>query len=549
MSAMLPDMLYPDEIRKNVQTSFGGYNHNLYAADGGLWDMENLSSDLYPVLSTRKPRHIVKTFEKPNGIYAVKGRNIGSSEDVFLWVDKNKLYKSNQIGGTREEVGEVEDSKKTFCTIGDYVIILPDKKCYKMNDDSGKPFGDLEARWDGAVIFQDGTFASEPASANTIYSRGVSWDEYFKAGDAVSISGCKTYPQNNMEVIIREIDGDKLYFYENTFTLAENGNPVTEAVAITRLMPDLDFICENENRLWGCCDNTIYASKLGDPFNWNVFDGLSTDSFAANVGSDGAFTGCISYLGYPHFFKEDNIYKVYGDKPQNFQVVKSAGLGVMAGSEKSLAILGGTLFYLSREGMVSYSGGLPQNISEPFGNKRYRDAAAGSDGRKYYISMFDEEEARYCFFAFDVQRGLWHKEDYTQAIDFCYLNDLYFLDNKGTLWLTPNARRVPSGAHEDEKVYAMAEFGDFTGQSPNKKGVSKMQMRLELAADAYLKVYIQFDSDGYWQEAANFYTAVKKSFQLPIIPRRCDHFRIKLTGVGQWRLYSLTTESYVGSAM
>lgn len=128
------------------------------------------------------------------------------------------------------------------------------------------------------------------------------------------------------------------------------GNPVTEAVAITRLMPDLDFICENENRLWGCCDNTIYASKLGDPFNWNVFDGLSTDSFAANVGSDGAFTGCISYLGYPHFFKEDNIYKVYGDKPQNFQVVKSAGLGVMAGSEKSLAILGGTLFYLSREG-------------------------------------------------------------------------------------------------------------------------------------------------------------------------------------------------------
>lgn len=58
-----------------------------------------------------------------------------------------------------------------------------------------------------------------------------------------------------------------------------------------------------------------------------------------------------------------------------------------------------------------------------------------------------------------------------------------------------------------------------------------MQMRLELAADAYLKVYIQFDSDGYWQEAANFYTAVKKSFQLPIIPRRCDHFRIKLTGL------------------
>jgi len=39
----------------------------------------------------------------------------------------------------------------------------------------------------------------------------------------------------------------------------------------------------------------------------------------------------------------------------------------------------------------------------------------------------------------------------------------------------------------------------------------------------------------------------KRSFYLPIIPRRSDHFRIKIKGTGGWRLYSLVRENYSGS--
>lgn len=45
---MLPEMLYSDGITKATQTQFRGYNHNLYAQDGELWDMKNLTSDLAP---------------------------------------------------------------------------------------------------------------------------------------------------------------------------------------------------------------------------------------------------------------------------------------------------------------------------------------------------------------------------------------------------------------------------------------------------------------------------------------------------------------------
>ena len=78
------------------------------------------------------------------------------------------------------------------------------------------------------------------------------------------ISGATTHTENNKTAIIREIDGDNLRFYENTFTISDGGD--SETLQLSRTVPELDYICENENRLWGCKGDTIYASKLGDIF-------------------------------------------------------------------------------------------------------------------------------------------------------------------------------------------------------------------------------------------------------------------------------------------
>ncbi len=91
-----------------------------------------------------------------------------------------------------------------------------------------------------------------------------------------------------------------------------------------------------------------------------------------------------------------------------------------------------------------------------------------------------------------------------------------------------------------------AEFGDFTEGDPNKKGLGKLQLRLELEEGASVTVWFQPDG-GDWMEVAALSSPVKRSYYLPIIPRRCDHFRLKLTGTGLWKLYSLVRESYSGS--
>ena len=528
MAHGLPSMAYSDGIKKYKQTDFKGYNHNLSAQDGDLWDMKNLTSDYYPLLSPRRPRYLYTTLTTPNGFYA---------KDGLYWVDGTGFYADGVLKGT------VTNDRKIMTGMGAYIIILPDKKYYNHLTDE---FGSLEASWSGSAKIQDGTYAEEEAEANTIYSAGANWGNIFSEGDAVTIAGATTHTGNNQTIIIREIDGDYLRFYENSFTINEGGD--TENLTISRDVPDMDFICENENRLWGCKEDTIYSSKLGDPFNWNVFDGLSTDSYAVNVGSAGDFTACVSYLGYPVFFKEENIYKVYGDKPSNYQVMGSASLGVETGSHMSPAIAGEVLFYLSRAGVVAYSGGIPESVAAPFGVERYKNAVGGSDGIKYYISM-ENSQGSYDLFVFDTRTSLWHKEDDLEAVGFGWNTELYFLSADGKLWINGNARTVPESATSEGPVESVAEFGDFVEDDPNKKGTAKIQIRIELDAGAQVKFYMQFDSDEVWREVTTLTATVKRSFYLPIIPRRSDHFQIKITGTGGWRLYSLVRESYSGSEL
>ena len=420
---------------------------------------------------------------------------------------------------------------------------MPDKKIYNPLEDT---FERMEKSWTGSAVIRDGTYIGEEAKANTIYAEGIDWSLYFKTGDAVTISGAVKHPENNRTPIIREIDGAELRFYENVFVIDEGGD--TETLTISRTMPDLDFICENENRLWGCKGDTIYASKLGDPTNWNVFDGLATDSYAVNVGSAGDFTACTSYLGYPVFFKEETIYKVFGDKPSNFQVMSSASLGVERGSHESIAIAGEVLYYLSRAGVMAYSGGIPSPMGAAFGTVRYRDAVGGSDGRKYYVSMKDES-GEYSIFAYDTWTKLWHKEDKKEIINFGWNEELYFLDADGTLWLNGNARTVPADAVKEPPVASWVEFGDFVESDANKKGTSKLQLRLEVDADSEVQVQMMFDTEGEWVPVSTLSTKVKRSYYLPIIPRRSDHFKIRLVGIGGWKLYSLVRENYSGSEL
>jgi hypothetical protein len=327
---------------------------------------------------------------------------------------------------------------------------------------------------------------------------------------------------------------------------------VTTAVTLKRTMPVMDYVIEANNRLWGCrygldengeFVNRLYASKLGDFKNWNCFMGVSTDSYYANVGTDGYFTGAITHLGAALFFKENVLHKVYGSFPAEFTVQDTACRGVQDGCHGSLAIVNEILYYKARHAVCAYDGSLPVEVSYALGTERYYDAVGGSHGSKYYICMCDAYD-NWNLFVYDTAKGLWHREDDIHATHFTnYRGELYCVDAGNMNIIALNG----SGEDYEDSVEWMVETGEMGISSPDMKYVSRIVFRMKLDVGTVMDMYAQYDMSDEWEHVAHFRGTDLRSFSVPIRPRRCDFMRLKIEATGNGKIYSMTKTIEQGS--
>ena len=303
------------------------------------------------------------------------------------------------------------------------------------------------------------------------------------------------------------------------------------------------------NRVWLCQKDghEIYASALGDYTNYYDYSGLNSDSWSANVGSDGEFTGIVNYLGNILIFKEDTLYIVYGSAPSEFSYTEVNNFkGVEKGSERSFAIIDNVLYYKSVYGIIAYDGSTTV-ISSALGREKYKNAVAGAWGNKYYVSMQNCKTNKYELFCYDTKKGMWTKEAEDRIIRF--LNDgntLYYVtDTKVKIIDADNDYEV-----KEDNVSWSAETGIYGYSYPNQKYISRLQLRMYLAQGAKARIYIQYNSNGKWQSCGKeIIGRGVNSFVFPIRPQRCDHMKLKIEGEGECKIYSLTKCLEVGGEL
>lgn len=578
--------------QRRVTDVFAGYNHNLRINDGEFYDEENLCSDDYPLLSTRRPRGVYAAPEAPQGLIA---------KDALCYVDGTEFV----INEKRIEMdlsAEEEMCPKSLISMGAYVIIMPDRKYINTADLSD--FGSIEASYtsvsdvtfnlctvDGAGLdVIAGAAAPEDASNGTywldtsatphtlkVYSEtSAMWMSIATTYVKISATGIgarfEQYDGVNISGIVKNsvksLNGSAILWAKDENYIVVVGILDTEAtqtveegaITIARKMPEMDFVIESGNRLWGCkygmvdgkTVNEIYASKLGDFRNWNCFMGISTDSYAASCGTDGQWTGAITHLGYPLFFKENCLHKVYGTAPSSYQIQTTACRGVQKGSDRSLAIVNEVLYYKSRGGVCAYDGSLPAEISSAFGGEIYSDAVGGGHRNKYYLSMKDSG-GTWHLFVYDARLGVWHREDNTHAEAWCSCRDeMYYIDAADKKIRTV----LGSGQKETDKIHWKAETGNFVSvlssskypdYAADKKYVGRLMLRMALEPGATMQAYVEYDSSGVWEQLWSMTGKNLQTFTFPVRPRRCDHFRLRLVGQGAAKLYSLTKTLEKGS--
>ena len=564
--------LKPADLRRVTMDVFPGLDRRESAEPGGLREMENLSSDGYPTLSTRPLRGLMQTLQAPNGLLC---------KDCLYWVDGTQLYANGLAVGPTLTSGE-----KQLVSMGAYLIIFPDG--VYINTQNTAEYGTLACtrtvsagasitlcRADGTAYTGtvESTTAPEDPAEGALwmdvsesvpvlrqYSQQV-WTALadvcvkvsatgigtgFAAGDGVTVSGCDTARLNGLTVL--EGAGADWVIFPGIVP-----HTVTQSAAITvkREVPAMDFIVQSGNRLWGCkygmVDgapvNEIYASKLGDFKNWNCFAGLSTDSYAAQRGSDGAFTGAVSFLGNPIFFKERCMERVYASGQGAHQIVTTECAGVQSGSHKSLQVVGGVLYYLASDGVQAFDGSLPVTVSAALGEAKYHAGVGGAWQEKYYLSALDSTQQP-SLFVYDSGRKLWHREDSLRGTCFASdESDLYCLASNGQLW----SLHAASGTPESSLSWT-AESGDLGMQLPARKRLMQLLLYVQAGSGASVTASVSYNRGATWQAQGTVYgNGSIREQVLAIRPKQCRRLRLRLSGQGACRLYALTAVYEKGS--
>lgn len=571
---------------KKVISAFGGYDRRPVIPDGAWRDMENMTSDALPAASPRPPR----------GTRGVAGA--GAITGVFPALGEPAVCRGSSvvIGGTSVDIG-LSAGEKTVVRMGAYALVFPDGKYINTADltDHGSIL--TETRY--VPGYHSGTVrvalcdeegyeiaptrsatapsspsvgdrwidtSETPSSIKRYGGDSVGWERepfrqryYFRLllpdipydpGEYVHMTatasdfsaGDARYPENMAQGRV------KLFARSLQWFAVEGGGDVSFTanefeITLRRRVPEMDFVTEAGNRLWGCkygtvdgrLVNEIYASALGDFKKWDVLEGISTDSYSASVGSDGPFTGAATFRGNPVFFKEGTVHKVYGTEPETFRVLTSRCDGVAAGCGRSLCAVGDLLYYVSPVGVGAYDGTSSICVSRALGERLY-DAVGGRYRDKYYVSA--RCSGGYRTFVYDTARKAWFCEDGVRARSFASVGaDTYFYREGDTALTTVAGEGAP--------VAWFAESGDLGIGSAAKKTVRRLTVRMRLADGARASFFISRDG-GEWEpigSAAGPYDA----YSFPLTPVRCGSYRFRIEGVGECRIFSVTETAQRGA--
>ncbi|MBQ9973730.1 MAG: hypothetical protein IJP02_02090 [Oscillospiraceae bacterium] len=396
-----------------------------------------------------------------------------------------------------------------------------------------------------ALVFDAGTFRAGQAVgqlsediSDTLYVRWTKGENTYryKAGGVTGQAGWYVIV-DGQTLRLYDPDWQQQASYTATSVSSVAGLEVTQlqpmdefttAVTVSRPVPDLDHICQQDNRLWGVCsaDNGIYASALGDPCSFYRYDGLSTDSYTVAVGSEGDFTGICSFGGSVLCFKENAMHKVLGTLPENYHLTTCTMAGVARDSGASLVCVGDTLYYLSPDGVYTTTGGLPRCISHPLGPEPMTGGVGGTDGKCYYLSVQRGQESE--LLVYDTALGLWYRRDASRPTAMAR-------SPQGLVCLEGDRLRTLEAGSDPVEWQ-----GELAPMYEDMERVQYSRIALRACVEPGSRVWVEASyDDGPWQRLGLVRGAGHRVARLELPLRRCAVLRLRLGGVGDCTLLEL----------
>lgn len=555
--------------------SFGGINRTPSADPRDLYDGQNLVLDDFPAVRSRKKANIERhIYPRPTSMLFADGKLIYTS-GTSLFIDGAALFT------------ELDPGDKSLVLFGSKVCVFPDGyyvDLYSL-DRGGEAvrgyLSNLRSMSDAGALcvpstedsFDKTTVSSaEPHEADVLWWYDTSktpgelkhrpdsasgWTVFEPTHTSILSSGIGA-GFNERDGVFVESDIDALntsalvasvkenalllsFRTERAYTLFYGSNELR----VSRPVPRLERAAAYKNRLCGArygtdengeTFNEIVLSRLGDPFNWNVFDGGIDDSYRASVSSFGPFTGVAVQSGYVLFFKEDRVYRLMGDRPSNFTLNEHLTEGVGPGFTHTLVSDGDALYFMNRRGIFSFGGNTATLISSPLGDAVFTEGEAGVfRGRVFFSVRGDFGEKTYSYSPakrfFEPYSNSYFAL-YAPAYDCIYalmLRDGNVVLEK--LEYGEDGNEVPGWGLVTQE-FGKESFGHYL--------ISEVTLRIRLSTPADVRIYAEYDGSGerelIGRADGNDGEVVSLTSALP----RHDKVRFHLYGYGGMELFSLS---------
>lgn len=507
---MMPTLKNNAHPKSHETVQFLGMSNRYPVTAGTLYDADGLGNAQFPSLSPLPAETEVRTYDEPVRIFAHNGGMLCITETKLLWNDSPIADLSTYT----DSIIQPEDY--LVAGINAQIVIFPLKIAINTTDNSIRKLDRDEKYANVSVSINE--FVTQSGQYFDLL-RGCSTQ--FAVNDTVAISDASGNVLYSAATI-RYINGDTIGFYANTLTKINGTN---NNITLSRTAPKLSTLCESNNRLWGTDGNTIYACALGDPLNWNRYDGLSDDSYAVTVASDGAFTAAAHYGTHVCFFKENCIHKLYGSKPSNYQVVTVIAPGVKSGCARSIATIGSVLYFCGAGGIYAYDGDTPSCISSNIDDTHIAFAVGTA---QQYIAYTGERTI-----AFDTVRKLWYPQSHDWLCDMAYTGGVVFL-------LHPAGELCRRDADIDNAKPRewWVQLADMDDTASNQKRLQKLVIQADVQRQGYLRIDVRTD-DGQWHEVYAVEGTHNKVMNIPVYPNRCLSMGIRFRAYGNVTIRSI----------
>ena len=312
-------------------------------------------------------------------------------------------------------------------------------------------------------------------------------------------------------------------------------------VRIERRVPDLCAVCVAGNRIWGADVDgiSVRACAEGDPTSWYDLDGGESGSCLLTTAHPGSFTGMVTLGDLPVCFKSRLILRVRGTRPDNYTLAAQELPGLASDSPRGIALLDGTVYYASADGILSWDGGACAHpVSGALGAAPCAVRSASAGGLCWFSA---EIHAARRMYVYDPAHRAWNSLSYAPETVFAFGGALYFVTCDGTsreLWRI--GRGDDDGLGDGDTPAAPEWSFCCEGIVPNgDHGCFPASIAVDAESDGSGTVEISFSWDGDSRRVTGlcFSGRVRREIALP--QRYAGTVGVSMSGRGRFILRSL----------